>query len=72
MKIQDMFQRDIDRDIDGVVKVFKKDEQSLKQELSEYIITRELRKHFTTFFDNYVKAIDHPTDKIGVWISGFF
>lgn len=72
MKIQDMFQRDIDRDIDGVVKVFKEDEQSLKQELSEYIITRELRKHFTTFFDNYVKAIDHPTDKIGVWISGFF
>ena len=55
MKIQDMFQRDIDRDIDGVVKVFKEDEQSLKQELSEYIITRELRKHFTTFFDNYVK-----------------
>lgn len=49
MKIQDMFQRDIDRDIDGVVKVFKEDEQSLKQELSEYIITRELRKHLPLF-----------------------
>ena len=72
MKIQNMFQKDIDRDINGVVKVSQDDSQSLKQELSEYIITKELRRHFTTFFDNYTKAIDHPTDKIGVWIYGFF
>ena len=72
MKIQNMFQKDIDRDINGVIKVSQDDQQSLKQELSEYIITKELRRHFATFFDNYVKAIDSPTDKIGVWISGFF
>lgn len=72
MKIQSMFQKDIDRDINGVIKVSQDDQQSLKQELSEYIITKELRRHFATFFDNYVKAIDTPTDKIGVWISGFF
>lgn len=72
MKIQSMFQKDIDRDINGVIKVSQNDQQSLKQELSEYIITKELRRHFATFFDNYVKAIDNPTDKIGVWISGFF
>lgn len=72
MKIQSMFQKDINRDINGVIKVSQDDQQSLKQELSEYIITKELRRHFATFFDNYVKAIDNPTDKIGVWISGFF
>ena len=72
MKIQSMFQKDIDRPINGVVKVMQDDQQSLKDELSEYIITKELRRHFATFFDNYVKAIDTPTDKIGVWISGFF
>lgn len=72
MKIQSMFQKDIDRDINGVIKVSQDDQQSLKQELSEYIITKELRRHFATFFDNYAKAIDNPTDKIGVWISGFF
>lgn len=70
MKIQSMFQKDINRVINGVIKV--NDEQSLMQELEEYIITKELRHHFTTFFDNYKEAIDHPTDKIGVWISGFF
>lgn len=72
MKIQNMFQKNINRDINGVIKVAQDDEQSLVQELDEYIITKELRRHFTTFFDNYSKAIDHPTDKIGVWISGFF
>ena len=72
MQIQSMFQKDINRDINGVIKVTQDDEQSLKQELGEYIITKELRRHFNTFFDNYAKAIDHPTDKIGVWISGFF
>lgn len=72
MKLQSMFQKDINRDINGVIKVTQDDDNSLQQELSEYIITRELRKHFRTFFDNYSKAIDAPTDKIGVWISGFF
>jgi hypothetical protein len=67
-----MFQKDINRDINGVIKVAQDDAKSLSQELTEYIITRELRKHFQTFFDNYSKAIDNPTDKIGVWISGFF
>ena len=72
MKIQSMFQKDINRDINGVIKVAQDDELSLVQELGEYIITKELRRHFNTFFHNYSKAIDQPTDKIGVWISGFF
>lgn len=72
MKIQSMFQKDINRDINGVIKVAQDDEQSLKQELGEYIITKELRRHFNTFFNNYSKAIEQPTEKIGVWISGFF
>ena len=72
MKIQNMFQKDINRDINGVIKVSQNDDNSLRQELSEYIITKELRRHFRTFFDNYSKAIDYPTDKIGVWIFGFF
>ena len=72
MKIQSMFQKDINRPINGVIKVGQDDAESLKQELEEYIITKELRRHFSTFFDNYAGAIDNPTDKIGVWISGFF
>lgn len=31
-----------------------------------------MQKIFPHFFDYYAKAIDYPTGKIGVWISGFF
>lgn len=72
MRIHDMFERDIDRDINGVIKIDQADEAVIEQELSEYVVTRELRGHFSTFFDAYERAIDEPTGKIGVWISGFF
>ena len=72
MILQNMYKSDIDRDINGVIKVAQDDEYSIEQELREYVITKELRKHFSTFFSNYEKSIYIPTDKIGVWISGFF
>ncbi len=72
MQLRYIYKSDIDRDINGVIKVAQKDERSIEQELSEYIITRELRKHFNTFLNNYERSLNTPTDKIGVWISGFF
>ena len=72
MKLQDMFQKSIDRPINGVIKVMQTDEENRRQELEEYVITRELRKHFGAFYDQYERGIEGDTDKIGVWISGFF
>ena len=72
MRIHDMFERDIDRNINGVIKVGQTEEDVIQQELSEYVVTRELRGHFATFYDAYERALDTPTDMIGVWISGFF
>ena len=72
MQLQNIYKADINRNINGVIKVAQDDEASIKQELSEYVITRELRSHFATFFENYENSIYEPTDKIGVWISGFF
>ena len=63
MKIQSMFQKDINRPINGVIKVGQDDDEALKQELGEYIITKELRRHFSTFFDNYSHSIDQPLTK---------
>ena len=53
MQLQYIYKSDIDRPINGVIKVAQNDEQSIEQELREYIITRELRKHFNTFFSAY-------------------
>lgn len=44
MNLQTMYKSDINRDINGVIKVAQDDERSLEQELSEYIITKELRR----------------------------
>ncbi len=67
-----MFVKPIDRDIKGVIKVGQGDEENIKQELEEYVVTRELQKHFAEFFASYKKGINGNTDKMGVWISGFF
>ena len=72
MQLQYIYKADINRDINGVIKVAQNDERSIEQELREYIITREILRHFNTFFNNYEKSLTTPTDKIGVWISGFF
>ena len=72
MNIKNMFEKDISRNIKGVIKVGQTDEENIYQELDEYVVTNELAKHFKVFFDNYSTCISKPTDDIGVWISGFF
>ncbi|MDD4402235.1 MAG: BREX system P-loop protein BrxC [Desulfitobacteriaceae bacterium] len=72
MKIEELFAKPIERDIKGVIKVGQGDEANIRQELEEYVVTRELQKHFADFFSSYKKGINGKTDNIGVWISGFF
>jgi len=40
MKIQNMFQKSIDRNIQGVIKVGQSDEENIRQELEEYVVTK--------------------------------
>lgn len=72
MKIQDMFEKKITREIKGVIKVGQKDDENVYQELEEYVVTAELEKYMNRFFDAYSRSITGRTDNMGVWISGFF
>ena len=63
MRIQSMFKDDINRKINGVVKVDQDESSVLVQELNEYVIT---------LFNNYIESFNEETADIGVWISGFF
>lgn len=72
MIIRDMFADDINRKINGVIKVDQASDDVIEQELNEYVITKELKKHFITFFNYYGDAFEQPTADMGVWISGFF
>ena len=67
-----MFAKPIDREIQGVIIVGQGEETGIVQELEEYVVTRELQKHFADFFEAYQKGIVGNTNEIGVWISGFF
>ena len=72
MKIKDMFAKKIDREIQGVIIVGQGEDANVSQELEEYVVTRELQKHFADFYSAYKKGIVETTPKMGVWISGFF
>ena len=72
MQIKDMFAKKIDREIQGVIIVGQGEETNVSQELEEYVVARELQKHFADFCNGYKKSIDGNTPKMGVWISGFF
>lgn len=72
MLIKEMFEKEIDRDIQGVIIVGQSEAENVAQELDEYVVTKELQKHFADFFSAYKKGIVGTTSRMGVWISGFF
>lgn len=72
MIIRDMFESDIERKINGVIQVDQSTDDVIEQELNEYVITKELKKHFISFFNYYSDAFEERTNDMGVWISGFF
>lgn len=72
MLIKEMFRKEIDREIQGVIIAGQGESRRVSQELDEYVVTRELQRHFRDFFTAYKKGIVGTTPKMGVWISGFF
>lgn len=72
MIIREMFNKDINRDVRGVIVVGEEKQAYVKQELEEYVVTKELQRYFADFFSAYKKGIVDNTPDMGVWISGFF
>ncbi|MEJ2800309.1 BREX system P-loop protein BrxC [Comamonadaceae bacterium PP-2] len=77
MKIKDLFVKQIDRPINGVIKADQRDAESIWQELDEYVTTKQVTEYLRRFFDAYLATVDHPNDptiaaRMGVWVSGFF
>jgi hypothetical protein len=75
--IRDLFEKKIDRPINGVIKADQRDHESIWQELDEYVITPQLTDYLRRFFDAYLAGFDRPNDpviasRMGCWVSGFF
>ena len=72
MIIRDIFEKKIDRPLEGVIKIGGETENSMKMELEEYVVTRQVNEHLKSFFKYYIQTTRNGQGDVGVWISGFF
>lgn len=70
--IKTVFANDIHRRIEEVIKVDQTDEEIIRDEISEYVVTDAIRTHYTGIFEAYREAPNKPTDGVSIWVSGFF
>ncbi len=66
MTLKTIFNKPVDRPIEGVIKA--DDEASLRLEIEEYVLTNEVEKRLESFLDAY----NNYEGANGVWVSGFF
>ena len=66
MQIKNLFQKDIERKIAGVI--MADDARNIQTEIDEYVLTREIKSQLDKLLQSYINNDNLP----GVWISGFF
>ena len=71
-KIQELFVYPIGRDITTVIKMDDLRLREVKQELEEYVVTDVVEEILIEFLERYAETRTEETDRIGVWLSGFF
>lgn len=64
MIVKDMFLKDIERPISGVIKVGQDAREDIYQELEEYVVTKEINRHLGKFYENYLKSIEGQVIKL--------
>jgi hypothetical protein len=70
--IKTLFAKDIHRRIEEVIKVDQTDDEILRDEIDEYVVTDTIRSHYTDIFETYRETPNKPHEGVGVWVSGFF
>ena len=70
--LKTLFANDIHRRIEEVIKVDQTDEEIIRDEVNEYVVTNAIRAHYTNVLDAYRETPNKPHEGIAVWVSGFF
>jgi hypothetical protein len=69
MKLNEIFARDIHRDINPAVVVSAKDPKTIEAEIKEYVFTPEIIEKLFTIIDT---VINKKSGKSGIWINGYY
>src|SRR5207253_2656409 len=70
--IGDLLSRDLSRKIEEIIQVDQADEQSVHDEITEYIATDSIREQYHDLLKAIADAPSEPHESVGVWVSGFF
>ena len=62
--IKTLFANDIHRRIEEVIKVDQTDDEILRDEINEYVVTDAIRSHYTNIFDAYRETPNKPHEGI--------
>src|SRR6201987_5116447 len=70
--IGDLLSRDLSRKIEEIIQVDQADEQSVHDEITEYVATDSIRDQYYDLLNAIAEAPSDPHESVGVWVSGFF
>ncbi|MCS7166358.1 MAG: hypothetical protein RMI91_00265 [Gemmatales bacterium] len=70
--IGEIIARDLSRKIQEIIQVDQADEESVYQEIMEYVATPSIRAHYRQLLGAMAEAPSELREGIGVWVSGFF
>lgn len=70
--LRELFVHPIERYIPPVAKVSDLAEAVVATDLREYVVTAPIEAALKAFLEGYAESRTATTDRIGVWISGFF
>jgi len=70
--IGELFEREIDRTIEEVIKVDQTNETAVRTELEEYVATDSIKNQYVDVLREIAEGPAKPREGIGMWVSGFF
>ncbi|MCI0601822.1 BREX system P-loop protein BrxC [bacterium] len=71
-RIIELFERDFTTPPEEIIKVNNELEDVVYSEITEYVATDRIKDHYRHLLKEMADAPSHPTEGIGVWVSGFF
>ncbi len=70
--IRDLLSRDLTEPIEEVIKLDQQDEQTVYNEITDYVATDRIKQQYWEVLKAIADAPGDPTEGVGIWISGFF